>query len=249
MDREDNSRPGIGETIFVAFSTVNSHPALFASWLVLALVGAGLMYVADLPGLSLPGQIVCWIIFGLYITFIHAGYIGSFELLLKLGSWSPISVIECARHYFARFFFLNILIGLLAVISSVLIGLIWLAGLNIHLIISILIIPVALAAVAVAFLLIFSPAGVVVEEKTVFGAIAYSFRMVRSNLLLTLALLFLFSGLPRLLSLLVGKLYSGGLPWPQLLFNTLIAAYGLLLLTYALVYFAVESRCTAPGEI
>lgn len=207
------------------------------------------MYIADLPGLFLPGKIVCWIIFGLYITFVYAGYIGSLDILLKLGGWSPVSVIECGRHYFVRFLLLNILTGLPAVFFSVLIGLIWLAGLGIHLIFVIMLIPVALAAVAVAFFLVFSPAGVVVEEKTVFGAIAYSFRMVRANFLLTLSLLLLFSGLPRLLSLLVGKLYGGGLPWPQLLLNTLIAAYGLLLLVCALVYFAGESRRTAPGEI
>ncbi len=255
MDRERNpNRPGIGETIFAAGNLVHSHPALLVSWLVLVLAGGLVLRLSASPAPVLSWGLLVYVPYGLAATFISAGYMGSLHLILKLGGWSSVAVIECGRHYFLRFFLIALIRGIVTVLPSIVLGV--LAAVAVTHIPPILIslLPVAtvvviLAELAFHLFLVFAPAGVVVEEKSVFEAIAYSFRVVRENLLPTVVFLLIFSGVPVLFAFLIGKFYGSGLELPRIFFTTLLTAYGHLFLMAALVYFAVEIGRPAPEEI
>ncbi len=252
-DRNPN-RPGIGETILAAGSLVHGRPALLASWLVLALAGGLVLHFSASPSPVLSWGLLVYLPYGLAAIFVSAGYMGSLHLILKLGGWSPVAVIECGRHYFLRFLLLGLIGGLVTVLPSIVLG-IFAAVVAPHLppiligLLPVAIVVVFLAQLAFHFFLAFDTAGVVVEETNVFGAIAYSFRVVQANLLPTLVFLLVFTGVPALFAFLIGKMYGSGLELPRILFTTLITAYGQLLLMAALVYFAVEIRRPPIEEI
>jgi len=245
------NRPGIGETIFAAGSLVHGHPALLASWLILGLAGGIILHLISSPEPVLSWGLLAFIPYGLAAIFISAGYMGSLHLILKLGGWSPVAVIECGRHYFLRFFLLGLIQGSITIVIPVLIGfLALLAAGQFHRIFFILpLLPLLPGLVVLNFFLTFARAGVVVKEKGVFKAIAYSFRVVWSNFLPTLVFLLVFFGVPFLFSFLVGKLYGAGLELLRKFFTTLLTAYGHLLLMAALVYFAAEIDRSPEEEI
>ncbi len=235
--------PRPGTTIVGALKMVNSHPALIAGWLFISLFGLAFSQILNLievsPWLKIP-LLFCW---WLLYFFFFAGFMGSFDIMLNLGSWNPLAVLESGKHYFWRFVRVGIVEGIIVLIPVALgvVLVLLLASGNRPVYFSVVIMS-GLAGIVIVFFLIFAYAGVVVEEANAVAAVFYSCRVVRTYPLQTLSLLVIFSGFPVLFSLLTRGLQVSSAPLAILILNNLFAAYGGLLLMAGLVYFSVALK-------
>jgi len=248
MKSRDIRVPPAGEVIGEAFQMVHSHPVMLAVWLVLSLLLAAAVQLVAFSGFSRGMMMLCLLGLGLLYIFFHAGFMGSLDILLNLGGWSPAAVLGSGIFYFLRFFLISLFLLVLVTAPGVVLVTLVTLGRHYSFILPAVVMITALQVVT-GFFFVFAYAGVVVEENGVLGAIAYSFRLVKANPVSTFLIVAALEGIPVLASFLLGRLKGGGLHFFLLGLRTVIGSYGNLLLMAGLVYAAERmKKLDSAGE-